>query len=143
MFWLGILPAKVIVQEVTVQDYKARNKTKMVFEELSFINQSHSKSIEDIKKHKKEIEEKLPELKSKRENLWRNFHKANSSEEKAEIKERIELITDEINTLYGQRNACNRIIDTYDMVCKEVQREFEIKQKYRELNSNKKLYIRK
>ena len=69
MFWLGILPAKVIVQEVTVQDYKARNKTKMVFEELSFINQSHSKSIEDIKKHKKEIEEKLPELKSKRENL--------------------------------------------------------------------------
>mgnify|MGYP000449607552 CR=1 FL=1 len=30
----------------------------MVFEELSFINQSHSKSIEDIKKHKKEIEEK-------------------------------------------------------------------------------------
>mgnify|MGYP002528364246 FL=1 len=143
LFWLGILPAKVIVQEVTVQDYKARNKTKMVFEELSFINQSHSKSIEDIKKHKKEIEEKLPELKSKRENLWRNFHKANSSEEKTEIKERIELITDEINTLYGQRNACNRIIDTYDMVCKEVQREFEIKQKYRELNSNKKLYIRK
>ena len=143
LFWLGILPAKVIVQEVTVQDYKARNKTKMVFEELSFINQSHSKSIEDIKKHKKEIEEELPELKSKRENLWRNFHKANSSEEKAEIKERIELITDEINTLYGQRNACNRIIDTYDMVCKEIQREFEIKQKYRELNSNKKLYIRK
>ena len=32
------------------------------------------------------IEEKLPELKSKRENLRRNFHKANSSEEKAEIK---------------------------------------------------------
>ena len=143
LFWLGILPAKVIVQEVTVQDYKARNKTKMVFEELSFINQSHSKSIEDIKKNKKEIEEKLPELKSKRENLWRNFHKANSSKEKAGIKERIELITDEINTLYGQRNACNRIIDTYDMVCKEVHREFEIKQKYRELNSNKKLYIRK
>ena len=143
LFWLGILPAKVIVQEVTVQDYKARNKTKMVFEELSFINQSHSKSIEDIKIHKKEIEEKLPELKSKRENLWRNFHKANSLEEKARIKERIDLATDEINTLYGQRNACKRIISTYDKICEDVQRKFEIEQKYRELNSDKKQYLRK
>ena len=136
LYILGILPAKVIVQEVTVQDYKARNKTKMVFEELSFINQSHSKSIEDIKKHKKEIEEKLPELKSNRENLWRNFHKACSPEEKAGIKEIIDLVIDEINTLYGQRNACNRIIDTYNKVYDEVQKEQAEKEKTKELIEN-------
>ena len=138
LFWLGILPAKVIVQEVTVQDYKVRNKTKMVFEELSFINQSHSKSIEDIKKHKKEIEKKLPELKSKRENLWRNFHKASSSEEKAGIKERIDLATDEINTLYGQRNACNRIIATFNKVYDEVQKERAEKETSQKLIKNHK-----
>ena len=55
LYILGILPAKVIVQEVTVQDYKARNKTKMLFEELNFINRSKSKSIEDIKNHKNSL----------------------------------------------------------------------------------------
>jgi hypothetical protein len=123
LYILGILPAKVIIQEVTATDYIAKNKIKMVFEELSFINQSRSKSIEYIKTHKKEIENKLPELKSKRENLWRNFHKASSSEEKAGIKERIDIVTDEINTLYGQRNACNRIIANYNKVYEEVQKE--------------------
>lgn len=125
LYILGILPAKVIVQEITVTDYKAKNKVKMVFEELNYINRSHSKSIEDIKNHKKEIENKLPELKSKRENLWRNFYKANSSEEKARIKERIDLSTDEINTLYGQRNACNRIIVTYNRLCEDIRNEKE------------------
>ena len=77
LYILGILPAKVVVQEVTVQDYKVRNKTKMIFEELNFINQSHSKSIEDIKIHKKEIEDKLPVLKGERENLWIKYKKKN------------------------------------------------------------------
>ncbi len=128
LFWLGILPAKVIVQEVTVQDYKARNKTKMVFEELSFINQSHSKSIEDIKTHKKEIEEKLPILKGERENLWIKHKKANSLEDKSFILERINLLSDEISTLYGQRNACNRIISTYNKIYEELQKEKDFKE---------------
>ena len=141
MFWLGILPAKVIVQEVTVQDYKARNKTKMVFEELSFINQSHSKSIEDIKTHKKKIEEKLPILKGERENLWFKHKKASSANEKAFILERINLISDEISTLYGQRNACTRIIDTYNRVYEEVEKEQAEKKKLIELTEcrNKKI----
>jgi hypothetical protein len=142
LFWLGILPAKVTIQEVTIQDYKVRNKTKMVFEELSYINQSHSKSIEDIKNNKKEIEDKLPILKGERENLWVKHKKTNSAEEKAFILERINLISDKISTLYGQRNACIRLIDTYNRGYEKVQKEFEIKEKSKELNAdiqNKKL----
>lgn len=139
LYILGILPAKVIVQEVTVQDYKVRNKTKMVFEELNFINQSHSKTIKEIKIHKKEIEDKLPILKGERENLWVKHKKANSVEEKSFILERINLISDEISTLYGQRNACKRIIDTYNKVYEEVQKEQAEKEKFNELinQSNK------
>lgn len=138
LYILGILPAKVIVQEVTVQDYKARNEIKMVFEELNFINQSHSKSIEDIKTHKKEIEEKLPILKGERENLWVKHKKAISSEEKAFILEKINLLSDEISTLYGQRNACKRIIDTYNKVYEEVKKEEAEKGKLKVLvNKNK------
>lgn len=141
LYWLGVLPAKVTVEEITVQDYKVRNKTKRVFEELSFINQSHSKSIEDIKTHKKEIEEKLPILKGERENLWFKHKKASSANEKAFILERINLISDEISTLYGQRNACTRIIDTYNRVYEEVEKEQAEKKKLIELTEcrNKKI----
>lgn len=139
LYILGILPAKVIVQEVTVQDYKVRNEIKMVFEELNFINQSHSKSIEDIKTHKKEIEEKLPILKGERENLWVKHKKAISAEDKNFILERINLFSDEISTLYGQRNACKRIIDTYNKVYKKIEKEYSEKEKFNELsNSDKK-----
>lgn len=139
LYILGILPAKVIVQEVTIQDYKVKNKTKMVFEELNFINQSHSKSIDEIKIHKKEIEDKLPILKGERENLWVKHKKANSVEEKSFILERINLISDEISNLYGQKNACKRIIDTYNKVYEEVQKEQAEKEKFNELinQSNK------
>lgn len=142
LYILGILPAKVIVQEVIVQDYKARNKTKMVFEELNFINQSHSKSIEEIKTHKKEIENKLPVLKGERENLWVKHKKAISAEDKNFILEKINLLSDEISTLYGQRNACKRIIDTYNKVCEKVQKEREEKEMFNELSNNEKKKIK-
>ena len=138
LYILGILPAKVKVQEVTVQDYKEKNKITMVFEELSYINRSHSKSIEEIKNNKKEIEEKLPVLKGKRENLWVKYKKAVSAEDKKFILERINLLSDEISTLYGQRKACNRIIEicekVYKKKCNEIkyQNKLDKKCKYKE-----------
>ena len=127
LYWLGVLPAKVKIQEITVQDYKVKNKTKMIFEELSFINQSHSKSIEDIKTHKKEIEDKLPILKGEQENLWVKYKKASTPDQKEYIRGRIDLLSDEVSTLYGQRNACKRIIDTYNKVYEKLQKEKEFK----------------
>lgn len=123
LYILGILPAKVVVQEVTVQDYKIKNKTKMVFEELNYINRSHSKSIEDIKTQKKEIEDKLPVLKGERENLWVKYKNAIRTEDKTSILERINLLSNEISTLYGQRNACKRILKKYNNICKQIDNE--------------------
>ena len=143
LYILGILPAKVIVQEVTVQDYKVRNKTKMIFEELNFINQSHSKSIEEIKTNKKEIEDILPILKGERENLWVKHKKANSVEEKKFILEKINLLSDEISTLHGQKNACKRIIETYNRVYEEIEKEYKENNKLKELKikNNRNKYI--
>lgn len=138
LYILGILPAKVVVQEITKEDYKVKNKTKMVFEELKFINQSHSKSIEDIKTHKKEIEDKLYVLKGERENLWIKHKRVISSENKAFILEKINLFSDEISTLYGQRNACNRIIDIYNMVLEKVEKEQTEKERLKKLSNEDK-----
>lgn len=76
----------------------------------------------------KEIEEKLPILKGERENLWVKHKKANSLEDKAFILERINLISDEISTLYGQRNACIRIINTFNKLRDKLQKEMEFKE---------------
>lgn len=111
----------------------------MVFEELKYINKSHSKSIEDIKIHKKEIENKLPVLKSERENLWGKHKRAISSEDKTFIFQRINLLSDEISTLYGQRNVCKRIIETYNKAYKEYYREKELKGKIIDITKNKKI----
>ena len=115
----------------------------MIFEELNFINQSHSKSIEDIKIHKKEIEDKLPVLKGERENLWIKYKKTVFAKDKNFILERINLLSDEISTLYGQRNACNRIIDTYNKVYEEIKKERLEKEKFEELSNNDKKKIKK
>lgn len=138
LYILGILPVKVVVQEIKKIDCKVKNKVKMFFEELNFINCSHSKSIEDIKTHKKEIEEKLPLLKGERENLWGKYKKEINAEDKALILERINLLSDEISTLYGQRNACKRIIDTYNKVLNEVEKERAEIEKFNELSNSKK-----
>ena len=137
LYILGILPAKVKIQEVTVQDYKEKNKITMVFEELNYINRSHSKSIEEIKNNKKEIEEKLPVLKGERENLWVKYKKAISTEDKQFILERINLLSDEISTLYGQRKACNRIIELYEKINDKRDKELENQNKLDNLKKMK------
>ena len=104
----------------------------MKFEELNYINLSHSKSIKDIKTHKKEIENKSPVLKVERENLWVKHKKATTSEQKEYIRCKIDILSDEISTLYGQRNACKRINDTYDKARYELKKE----KKSKELSSN-------
>ena len=115
----------------------------MIFEELNFINQSHSKSIEEIKTNKKEIEDILPILKGERENLWVKHKKANSVEEKKFILEKINLLSDEISTLHGQKNACKRIIETYNRVYEEIEKEYKENNKLKELKikNNRNKYI--
>lgn len=81
----------------------------------------------------------MPVLKGERENLWVKYKKAISTEDKTFILERINLLSDEISTLYGQRNACIRIIETHDRVYDEYYKEKNIKEKINKISENQKL----
>lgn len=140
LYKFKILPAKNEYVELSQEYYKQKRKTNMVFEELNFLSRHRFDIIEQIKEYKANIENKLPKLKGERETLWRKFHKSSSSEEKAIIKQRIDIVSDEINTLYGQRNACKRIIDRYSKIKEDYKNEFKEKEEIREylLENNKK-----
>ena len=91
----------------------------MIFEEINFLARHKFESLTDVKEFKEKLDNKLLEIKSKRENLWRRYKKVISTEDKENIKCDIDKITNEIDTLYGQGNACKRIIVNYENICEE------------------------
>ena len=85
----------------------------MIFEEINFLARHSFTSIADVTKYKENLENKLPELKGKRELLWRK-HKSADISKKVEIFKEINVLTEEIDKIQVQKNACNRIINKYE-----------------------------
>ena len=112
----------------------------MIFEELNFLARHSFSSISDVSIYKENLENKLPELKGKRELLWRK-HKSTDTNKKAEILKEINVLTEEIDTIQAQKNACNRIIARYKEIKIDFQKEHNsiekaktIKNEYKEKN---------
>ena len=125
LYFFGILPAKNKDKELTPEYYRKKRKNKMIFEELKFFVKKQITSISDIKEYKEKIENKLPELKGKRENLWRKYNKTTDVDLKGAILKEINQLTEEIDTSQAHKNACNRIIVRYEEIKEECKREIE------------------
>lgn len=54
-----------------------------------------------------------------REDLWRKYHKANNENDKITVKKEINELTEKIDTIQAQKNACNRIIAKYSIIREE------------------------
>ena len=74
---------------------------------------------------------KIKNIKGKREILWKN-HKFADTNKKAEILKEINVLTEEIDTIQAQKNACNRIIAQYEEIKNDFCKEIESKQKTQE-----------
>jgi hypothetical protein len=136
LFWLGILPAKVQVQELTPEYYKQKRKNNMIFEELNFLARHKFESINDVKDYKENLEKQLPELKGMREDLWGKYHRTTNEEDKATIKNEINELTEKIDTIQAHKNACNRIINRYEIVKEEYKKELETIKKSKKIIYN-------
>ena len=112
LYFFGILPAKNQYKELSPEYYKQKRKNNMIFEELNFLAKHSFSSISDVTKYQENIESKLPELKGKRELLWKK-HKSANEGDKSNILKEINSITEEIDTIQAQKNASNRIIKKY------------------------------
>ena len=124
LYFFGILPAKNQYKELSPEYYKQKRKNKMIFEELSFLATHSFTSIADVTKYKETLENKLPELKGKRELLWKK-HRTARETDKSDILKNLNALTEEIDKLQAQKNACNRIIARYENIKEEHTRQIE------------------
>ena len=131
LYFFGILPAKNQYKELSPEYYKQRRKNNMIFEELNFLARHSFTLIADVNKYKENLENKLPELKGKRELLWRK-HKSADTNKKADILKEINALTEEIDKIQAQKNACIRIIAKYENIKNDCQNEINSIQKYHE-----------
>ena len=124
LYFFGILPAKNEYKELSPEYYKQKRKNNMIFEELNFLARHSFNSVSDVNKYKENLENKLPELKGKREILWKK-HKSADINKKAEILKEINSLTEEIDKIQAQKNACNRIIAKYEDIKIDYEKELD------------------
>ena len=131
LYAFGKLPAKNEYKELSPEYYKQKRKNNMIFEELNFLARYSFYSVSGVTKYKETLENILPELKGKRELLWRK-HKSDDINKKAEILKEINSLTEKIDKIQAQKNACNRIIAKYENIKNDCQNEINSIQKYHE-----------
>lgn len=133
LYTFKILPAKVEKQELTPEYYRQKRKNTMIFEELNFLARNRFQSIIDVKEYKSNIESELPQLKGKRENLWKKYNKSTNENDKNSILGEINKLTEKIDIIQAHKKACVRIVDRYTQIKEDYKNEIESKNKAIEL----------
>ena len=128
LYLFGKLPAKNEYKELTPAYYKQQRKNKMIFEEINFLGRNNFNSVKEVEKYMDKLENQLPELKGKRELLWKK-HKSADKNEKVDILKEINTLTNKIDTIQAQKKACNRIIARYEEIKEDYKKELESKEK--------------
>lgn len=132
LYFFGILPAKNQYKELSPEYYKQKRKNNMIFEELNFLARHSFSSIADVNKYKENLENKLPDLKGKREILWKK-HKTADETDKSDILKDLNALTEEIDKIQDQKNSCNGIISKYKEIKEDYTQKVESKQKAQDL----------
>ena len=145
LYAFKILPTKNEYKEFTPEYYKQKRKNNMIFEELNFLARNSFKSIKKVEEYKVNLEKQLPELKGKREDLWRKYHRATNENDRNIIKKAIDELTEKIDTITAQKNACKRIIEKYSVIRDDYNINIQKKEREDELikiDRNKKIKVR-
>lgn len=133
LYKLGKLPSKNEYKELTPAYFKQKKENTKIFEELNFLARNNFKSTQQIKDSQASCENKLPKLKSQRENLWRKYNKTADEIQKAEIKQEIDTLSEKITTINNYFNIGNRCINRLEQLRKEYIEQQQTKQKFKEL----------
>ena len=110
LYKLGKLPPKIEYEELTPEYFKQRKETLNILEENSFIARYNINSIQSVKNCEEWLSLELAEYKGERENLWRQYNKAELPEKKLEIKKKIDVITIEIKACNNKLKICRRFM---------------------------------
>ncbi len=133
LYKFGKLPAKNEYKELTPAYFKQKKENARIFEELNFLARNNFKTIQEIQHYQTSCLNKLPELKSQRENLWRKYNKSTNTTKKSEIKQEINVLTEKITTISNSANVCARCVIRLDKLRKEYIEQDQAKHKAQEL----------
>ena len=132
LYFFGKLPTKNQYKELSPEYYKQKRKNNMIFEEINFLARNSFKTVSEVENYMENLEKQLPELKGKKELLWRN-HKSANENDKTNILKEIHALTDKIDTIQAQIKACTRIIAKYEEIKEDYKKEISAKEKSKEL----------
>ena len=119
LYVFKILPAKNEYKKNTPEYYKNKKENDKIFDEINFMGRHSFESIQEMKEFEESLENKLPELKSKRENLWRRYNKTIDNEKKSEIKKEIDVLSEKIKNIHNNCNICGRCIVNLEKIVAE------------------------
>ena len=132
LYFFGKLPTKNQYKELSPEYYKQKRKNNMIFEEINFLARNSFKTVSEVENYMENLEKQLPELKGRRELLWKKNKTANEND-KTTILNEIKALTDKIDTIQAQKKASNRIIDKFDKIKEDYKKEIGAKEKSKEL----------
>ena len=132
LYLFAVLPAKNEYKEISPEYYKQKRKNNMIIEEINFLGKNSFNSVKEVENSMEKFEKQLPELKGKRELLWKK-HKTANETNKNDILKEINELTEKIDTIQVQKSACNRIITRYEEIKEDYKKQLEFKEKAQEL----------
>lgn len=143
LYVFKILPKKNEYKKLTPEYFKYKKENEKIFEEINFMGRNSFKSIQELKYYKNYCENKLPEFKSKRENLWRKYNMLSDEANKIKIKQKIEILSKKIKVIHYNYNICERCVIKLEKVVNEFKEQEIVRKKLQELiKKNKKKNVR-
>lgn len=112
LYFFGKLPRT----EKSPEYIKYQKESKMIFNELNFINRYKFANTNDVEIFIKEYQDKFIPLKGERENLYRLLKKETNVGNKTIIQAKIDLLTEKINDLHSKIRIGERCVDRIEIL---------------------------
>ena len=116
LYLFGKLPRKCIYTEKSPKYIKYQKESKMIFNELSFINKYKFVNTNDVEIFIKVCQDKLIPLKGERENLYKLLKKETNAGNQTIIQAKIDLLTEKVNDLHSNIRIGERCIDRIEIL---------------------------
>lgn len=113
-YLLGVFTKKHPKQYLPYSIRKEVYKLEQFSQQVRFMHEKNIVTKEDLDNYSKNNSDELSELKGKRENLWRRYHRAKTEDKQTQILAEINNIQPKIKELYK-----------YDKYCKEITKRAE------------------
>ena len=109
-YLLGVFPRKHPKQYLPYSIRKEVYKLEQFSQQVRFMHEKNIVTKKDLDNFVKNNSDELSELKGKRENLWKRYHRAKNEEKQTQILAEINDIQPKIKELYKYDKYCKEII---------------------------------